>query len=433
MTVKGAPIVTRIDAESLDVVNIHKNHRVRWTIGKKLLVALGTLFALAASWLFWSGIIARGVLPHKHPNVLRLNSQCRSIDVPYNNVVNIGASDLEINLGDRALTTELLVRTARVSFPRLVIKGLTSEPYDGESELHVDSSNKGKAATVKVWADKAQDGDGTHLCASLQVTLVLPETLAEFGALRVAGSSLYFKTEGLVSTPFEMVEVTVLEGSVEIDEITTASLVSTVEEGSITVSYLASPYNTSVEAKLETNEGEIRLNAFTPSFEYDDVMKNSIRLLSSDGNIFLGVNEFFDDEEDGKNKMYNHLRHGLQGGMKASSNDEVIVFAKSVKGNILSKIVLNEDQLLYKTSRSIGGKVVAEVSDQFLGRLSLTTKDGSVQIDEKSPSESTIVYKKEDYQTLLANKVPRGRKGNTGKVGNIFMTSTQAETTLSFV
>ncbi|KAG0337263.1 hypothetical protein BG004_007712 [Podila humilis] len=436
MTRKSGPIALPNDAECSGSHN-HQPRHVHWTPAKKLLVGFGTLLTLTATILVWVSFLNKS--PSSSPDV-EFGQQCRVNTVDYQSEVKILASNLELKFDESGtVQAKVIVRSSdSIDTPRLIISGPISTPILGKSELHVDVSydsiteneKRNHQELVKIWADEAQDKDGLRLCAELEVILELPAKYTYFGNLKVTGQTLSFTTEGVEDVAFKEIEVKSEKGLVKIDDLTTDALVSTVTEGRIFVDRLVSSYNKPIFATLQTEEGEIYLNAFLslidPRDEEGKVSRNVIKLFSKEGDIIYGVNTQ-NLEEEQETVLEGHEP-------KHTRREEIYVEAKTIKGKIWSKVLLHPSQVLFQASKSIEGRVHSQVSDRFLGDISLRTEEGSVDIQEHQGSPTTIKFQKADDHNLIGHKVLKDRNNGGGAhdVGSIILSSTNGATALGF-
>ncbi|KAG0334703.1 hypothetical protein BG004_000308, partial [Podila humilis] len=352
MNMKEGPISLPLDNEVPVLAQDRKKVNRRWSTSKKLLAIFGSLLAVAATWLYWSGIAQNMI--RRHSQVDLTNAQCRQDRVNYEAATTIEASNLEIKFSKGAITADLyIVLDDDITKPHLEISGHTSVPIEGKSELHFEVDDDDDKAVVNVWADRDLDSDGNRLCANLRADLRLPKNLDKFGSLKISGNVLQVKGAELGSLPFDKVEINALEGLVSFEELNTAELVTTVTNGPIDFEYLTSPYNTPLKTKLKTKYGEIRLVAVTPAFEDDDSQKNDIRVLSTTGDIYLGVNAWYDFQS-------SDLRlHPSSTNRK--TRDEIRVNVKTTEGKIVNKVYLNDDHTLFLTAKSTNGRVLSQV------------------------------------------------------------------------
>ncbi|KAI9241225.1 MAG: hypothetical protein BYD32DRAFT_484246 [Podila humilis] len=414
------------------VSGAHKNSR------KRTMVRTGFI-AILVAWLYWSVLghpgFTGGFLGGHH------DDQCRKNLVPWNGPSKIvtSASNLEVKFGKGNLVTTVQVLTGDVSQPTVIIRANVSTPYghhpgDNDNDhddvvgttetlknyedhgLHLEFREYDGQSQVYFWADEHY---GHHyqerFCGNIDVDVVLPKNLTEFGRLAVLGTLLKVTTHDIGAIAFEKVELSSTVGSILVDSLVADSLVSVLTNGPIDVKALTAPLGAPLKAKLSTTVGQVVLVA-TATVLGDDYEGDghAVDIRTTTGDIHLHVGP----EQSKKSS------HGVPGDIHVTTSTDV--------GLTANNIDLADGQLLFLRSKSTTGTIDSTVSDKFLGQFSLKTDIGTATVVEAEDSASEIEYQKNNPRVKIGRKFIKTDDGEIQQ-GEIAASSDFGRALLTFV
>ncbi|KAG0342227.1 hypothetical protein BG000_006146 [Podila horticola] len=415
------------------VSGAHENTRKR-TLARRGFIAI------LVAWLYWSVVghpgFRGGFFGGHH------DDHCSKTLVPWDGPSQIEAatSNLEIKFGKGNLVTSVQVLTGEVSEPTVLIRANVSAPHqhdpDGDDGDHDEKVVAAK--TLKTYKDhglhlEVQDNDGKvqlyfwadehyghhhreRFCGSIDVDVVLPKDLTEFGRLAVLGTLLKVTTQDIGSIAFEKVEFSSTVGSIAVDNLVADSLVSDVTTGTIEVKALTAPSGTPLKAKLSTTVGQVDLVATVPvlgdDYEGDG---HTVEIHSSTGDIHLDVAPADDSNKNSRT---------IAGDIRVTTSTDI--------GLAVNNIGLADGQLLFLQSKSITGTVDSTVSDKFLGQFTVKTDLGTTVVIEAEDSASEIEYQKNGPRVKIGHKFIKTEDGEVQE-GQITVSSDFGRAKLTFV
>lgn len=414
------------------VSGTHENTR------KRTMVRTG-FFAILVAWLCWSVFghpgFRGGFLDGHH------DDHCRKNLVPWNGPSKIvtSTSNLEVKFGKGNLATTVQVLTGDVSKPTVIIRANVSTPHhhhpgDDENDhdeivvttetlqtykdrgLHHEFRDYDGQVQLYFWADEHY---GHHhrerFCGNIDVDVVLPKNLSEFGRLAVLGTLLKVTTHDIGAIAFGKVEFSSTVGSIFVDSLMADSLVSDLTNGPIEVKALTAPSGTPLKAKLSTTVGQVDLVATAPVLDDDykgDGHAVDIRITTGDIHLHVGPEQ---------SKKSSHTAPG-----------DIHVTTSTDVGLTANNIDLADGQLLFLRSKSATGTIDSTVSDKFLGQFSLKTDIGTASVVEAGDSSSEIEYQKNNSRVKIGRKFIKTNDGEVQE-GEIAASSDFGRAQLTFI
>ncbi|KAG0084303.1 hypothetical protein BGZ93_001303 [Podila epicladia] len=416
------------------VSGAHENTR------KRTLVRRGFVAVLVA-WLYWSTFGHPGFRGDYFGG--HHDDHCRKDLVPWDGPSKIEAatSNLEVRFGKGNLVTSVQVLTGDVSKPTVIISANVSAPHhhdpDGDHDEH-DDKVVVAAKTLKTYKDhglhlEVQDNDGKvqvyiwadeysghrhreRFCGNVDVDVVLPKDLKEFGRLAVLGTLLKVTTHDIGAITFENVEFSSIVGSIIVNRLVTDNFISDVTTGPITVKALTAPSGTPLKAKLSTTVGQVDLVATVSDLSDDyEGDGHTVDIHSSTGDIHLDVGPADNSKKSS---------HTAPGDIRITTSTDV--------GLAVNNIGLADGQLLFLRSKSTTGTVDSTVSDKFLGQFNLKTDMGTAVVIEAEDSASEIEYQKNSPRVKIGRKFIKTEDGKMQE-GQIAVSSDFGRAKLTFV
>ncbi|KAG0334702.1 hypothetical protein BG004_000307 [Podila humilis] len=297
-------------------------------------------------------------------------------------------------------------------------------------QMKVDKSKD--ASLIHMWADEQEDNQGESFCAFIEVGLVLPETVTEFGILTIAGNQMDIEIKAVENDEevvdgglganakiitFDRVNLSSFQGTILVEALVAKKVVAKVTYGSIQILDYTAPPGVAMDLSASLELGNVYLIALFPRLLsttfYAAAQNHTLNLVTGEGNIFGHV------------QKQEHHGYG-----------DLSVKMLSGRGNVKSNIQLDDKQLLFLDSATKQGQAECFISDSFLGLFRVEGGGGdpaygTATVEEKSDSVSKIEYSKNEIALKAGRKFtlqdnrrenPRDQSGlllvSSGKYGS---------------
>ncbi|KAF9919334.1 hypothetical protein BX616_007058 [Lobosporangium transversale] len=300
-----------------------------------------------------------------------------------------------------------------------------------------------------------------RFCAVIEVQIVLPPNDKDsLYSVAVGGVVLTIDAADVEKAAFKELILGSVAGEIKAGAVVADRLVAEIVTGaasvdSVKVATEGSPLN----ARIRSTAGDIKLNAKTSPITRHDEDDGDNELWSHVDDDNDNDNE--DEDKPRKKRLTHHLIivNSVAGAIDLdvahaqdddkdkheNNNDKtapgmVVVRAKSVAGRVNTSVDLVKDQQLGFRSSSVSGKIMAKVSDKFLGKLNVGSGLGAARVIEAKNSNSKIVYEKDTIHSKVGYKFiednddndDNGNHNGEKVEGNIVIGSAVGEAHLEF-